>query len=249
VVVDGRLKSAFGPATRQDIWEGVVYEQAYRRKHVFDIWMPHLVRADIISIDMDDDCILEAAPPLKLKWLVYGDSVTQGMTCTQPAISNIARCALALDAEAHNLAIGGATADSRLAETVPDIDWDIVSIAYGSNDWNQSLPVAGYVDNSRRLIEVLLRKRPGKPVVLITPVTYAGNPPPNKSGLSLDDYRKALTEMAVNRPGVFLMQGTKLVPDDEKWFVDKCHTNDAGMELYAKSLLPVLKEALSYKPR
>jgi lysophospholipase L1-like esterase len=67
--------------------------------------------------------------------------------------------------------------------------------------------------------------------------------------LSLDDYRKALTEMGANRPGVFLMQGTKLVPDDEKWFVDKCHPNDAGMELYAKNLLPVLKEALSYKPR
>jgi lysophospholipase L1-like esterase len=61
----------------------------------------------------------------------------------------------------------------------------------------------------------------------------------------LDDYRKSLLPLAKEFRQAHLVRGETLVREEDKWFVDGVHPNDAGFELYAKNLLPRLKRALA----
>jgi len=166
------------------------------------------------------------------------------MDASLPTFTAIGKCAAALDADVHNAAIGGAVLDSRLAEAVPQMDWDVVSIAYGTNDFNQGIPTRAFGENAFRLVEALIRAMPGKPVIIITPLTWAGGKTPNSAGLELEEYRSVLTEMLHGIRDAHIVLGDGLIPDDTRWFVDGVHPNDAGMAIYAKNLMPVLKRVI-----
>ena len=243
VLVDGIESSVFGPQEVQDDWQGVIFEQAEPVQRTLDIWLPHLCRTDITALEVNDGANIEAAPALPLRWLAYGDSITQGMTGTLPTRTHIARCALALEAEVFNLGIGGAKLDNVLGQNIPEGEFDLISIAYGTNDFNQNIPVETYIANARLLLTAL-RDKTTAPIVLLTTLTWASRTQPNAAGLSLDDYRTALSELAGEFDNVHLVDGTSLIPDGEEYFVDNVHPNNAGFELYAKNLLPHLQQAL-----
>jgi hypothetical protein len=151
LLVDGKFTAPVGPKERREAWEGTVFEQPDAQERLFDLWLPHLCQADVVSIKLDDACSVVAAPQLSTRWLAYGDSITQGMTSSLPILSVIGRCALALNAEVHNVALGSATAESWMADTVPDGRYDLISIAYGTNEFNKDVPVSTYQQNVRRL--------------------------------------------------------------------------------------------------
>ncbi len=243
VLVDGKESSAFGPQEAQDDWRGVIFEQTEPTLRTLDIWLPHLCRTDITELEINDGATIEAVPALPLRWLAYGDSITQGMTGALPTRTHIGRLALALEAEVFNLGIGGAKLDEVLSQNVPDGDLDLISIAYGTNDFNQNIAVETYIANARLLL-ANLRQKTAAPIVLVTTLTWANRTQPNAAGLFLDDYRKALTALASEFDGIHVVDGSSLIPDGEEYFVDSVHPNDAGFEIYANNLLPHLHQAL-----
>lgn len=243
VLADGKESSTFGPQEAQYDWHGVIFEQEQPQQRTLDIWLPHLSRADVTTLEVNDGASIEAAPSLPLRWLAYGDSITQGMTGTLPTRTHIARCALALEAEVFNLGIGGAKLDEVLGQNVPEGEFDLISIAYGTNDFNQNIPVETYIANARLLLTAL-REKTTAPIVLITTLTWAGRTEANTAGLLLDDYRKELKAIASEFDGIHVVDGTSLIPDGVEYFVDNVHPNDAGFELYASNLLPHLQQAL-----
>jgi len=241
--VDGG-EVAFGPETRSETWDEVIFEQPTATKRLFDLWLPHLCQADLLGMEVDDRCTFEPAPALPLRWLAYGDSITQGMTATLPTRTVIARCALALNAAVQNVALGSAMLDNWLADTLPSGPYDLVSIAYGTNDHHKGAPSEVFQENARRLLAALTKKRPDCPILLLTPLTWANHPEANSIGLTMDDYRRALAPLAGEFQQVRLVHGDRLLPDDEQWFVDQVHPNDRGFALYAENLLPRLEAAL-----
>lgn len=244
LIVDKSDKSTFGPDATQAEWSGEIFASAEKRLRLFDIWLPHLCRADVAGLEINENAIIETAPPLALRWLAYGDSITQGMTSQTPTQSHYARCALALDAEVCNVGIGGAKLDAALAETVPDDDFDIISIAYGTNDFNGSVPLEKYFSNTRQLLKAL-REKHQCPIVLISPLLWVEREEANEQGNTLNDYRTALADLKDEDAEIYLVPGTELVPDEAKYFVDNVHPNDAGFEEYAQNLLPHLRRALN----
>lgn len=243
VLVDGKENSAFGPQEAQDSWQGIVFQQAEPTLRTLDIWLPHLCRIDITGLEINDGATIEAAPALPLRWLAYGDSITQGMTGTLPTRTHIGRLALALEAEVFNLGIGGAKLDEILGQNVPKGEFNLISIAYGTNDFNQNIPVETYIANARLLLTAL-REKTTAPIVLLTTLTWAGRTEANAAGLFLDDYRKALTALASEFDGIDVVDGSSLIPDGAEYFVDNMHPNDAGFELYANNLSPYLRRTL-----
>ena len=244
MLVDRQPAVAFGPEQRQEEWTGTIFEAPDRARRVFDIWLPHLCQADVLSLEVDDGSLFEPARPLPQRWLAYGDSITQGMTATLPVWSYVGRCALALEAEVRNVGIGGAVLNLRLAENIPDGRYDLISIAYGTNDFNRGIPPEEYRDNARRLVAALRAGHPHTPIVVITTLTWAGLSNPNKGGSTLEEYRQILDSLPREFPKVSLVPGNAMLTDEERWFVDKIHPNDAGFEEYAKNLLPYLRRRI-----
>jgi len=81
-------------------------------------------------------------------------------------------------------------------------------------------------------------------VVLLTVLTWAGRRQPNALGRRLEEYRQALLPLAEEFAEVRLARGEAMIPDEERYFTDCVHPNDEGMAVYARNLVPVLREAL-----
>lgn len=240
-LVDG-IAYPFGATEGAERWEGEIY-LGTRMSRTIDIWLPHLVHVDLCRLAIDDEC--EVIPvPLPRRWLAYGDSITQGMTVPLPTQMFIAQSALALQAEVRSLAFGGAMLDAILAQVDPGCAYDIVSIAYGTNDFNSDVPLETYAENARRLLHHLHMLAPARPILLITPIPWAGRATPNGLGATLEDYRAVLRPLTGEVPGCHIVEGTELITDDPALFVDGIHPNEAGMTMYAKGLTRALALAL-----
>lgn len=234
----------FGPEQQQDEWQGVIFQQPHATQREFEIWLPNMCETHVVAVEVDDDATLSPASPLQQRWLIYGDSITQGMTSSLPHLNVAGRCTRMLGVDALNLGVGGACADVELAATIPDYEYDVVSIAYGTNDYNGNVPVQTYQANVTRLVAALRAKRPGRPIVVITALTWHEVKAVNDNGESLQDFRDALSCLPRDFEEVVLVQGNDLVPDEVGFFVDNVHPNDEGFERYAAGLLPYLHEAL-----
>lgn len=245
LVVDGGAPMPIGSTDGQGAWSGVIDAGGNGAMRTIELHLPHTCRAEIASIELDNGARMAPAPPLGKRWLVYGDSITQGMDATLPTDTVINRCARALGLHARNLGVGGAINNPLLAETVPDFPFDLVSIAYGTNDYNLDVPAADFAARTRRLVAALAKRNPAAPIILITPLTWIdGETQPNKIGQTLADLRRAIAPIADEFAGVRLVEGTDLMPHDAALFADKVHPNDAGFAVYADNLLPHLRAAL-----
>lgn len=247
--VDGnRVKEVgFGPDNGDTVWEGVIFENTQKQKRTFDLWLPHVAQADVISMEVDDNSLVQPAAPLPVNWLIYGGSITQGMVSTLPTRHAYAIAALQHDAQIFNLAVGGAKCELSLASLVPEGNFDLVSIAYGTNDFIVGVSLQEYHDNTRALVEKCLRKFPEAVVLVITPTPWVGRTEPNKNGQYLSDYRTALAPLAQLNKRVKVIDGMALVPDEEGMFVDMVHPNDEGFLHYGRVLGEHVKNALLQK--
>lgn len=244
LIVDGNAQGGFGPTERKEEWSGFIYEQANAARHTFDLWLPHMCQADVLSMEVDDGSVVEPAPKLPLRWLAYGDSITQGMTATLPTRTYVGRCALALNAEVNNLGIGGAILDPRLADGVPDGQYDLITIAYGTNDFSKGVTGEQLRERTRRLVTALRSKHPRAAIVLLTTLTWVRENKPNANGATLDQFRRSIFGLETEFAGVHLVHGDTMIPEEDRWFVDKVHPNDEGFALYARNLLPHLLQAI-----
>ena len=188
-------------------------------------------------MELSPGCRLTEAPALSCRWLVYGDSITQGMTVALPTNTWVALAARALDADLLSLGRGGGKAVKELAENVPDWDCDFISIAYGTNDFNQARPLSDFESNTCALVRALAQRHPGRPVLLISVIPWAGRTEPNSDGVTMQQYRDATEGVADGFENVVLLPGPELVADDPGMFCDNVHPNERGMRIYADNFV------------
>lgn len=220
LVVDGGAPVVVGSEVGGE-WSGHIHGQPDHVSHTFDLWLPHMAATEVLAVELDDGCRLEAAASLAKRWLVYGDSITQGMQAVRPTDTAFGICARSLDAEVLNLGIGGAKLDPELATTIPDWPCDVISIAYGTNDFNTGRTVAEYRRHAASLLDALEAGHSGTPTLLISPLIWAGRHDRNAAGATLDDFRAAAHDVAQGRRTVTVVPGERLIDDDPTCFVDR----------------------------
>ncbi len=203
--------------------------------HAVEIHLPHCREVFISKLAVADGASAAPLPRLRTRWLALGDSITQGMAATSPALAWTAQAARHLGWDLHNLGVGGAVAQSALGRLALELPWDIVTVAFGVNDFNQDRPLEEIQAETHTLLETLLQ-RPQAEIYLLTPVPWAGRTAPNNLKLYLEDYRRALRQAAAGLPRVTVIEGAALLDDREELFADKVHPNDAGMAQFAERL-------------
>lgn len=238
LLVDGQRvhSEGFGPDATVERWQGVIFENPKAQMRTFDLWLSDKCQVDVVEMQLDDACVIEPAEPLPIRWLAYGDSITQGMVSTLPTRNAVGIAALANQAEVFNLAIGGAVLAPELALTVPDGQFDLISIAYGTNDYHRSVPIETYQANAKALLEKLIEKFPLTPILLITTLTMINDAQLAINNVTLAQYRDCLQPLASLSSKIRQIDGRTLIADDQSLFVDKVHPNDAGFAIYGKLL-------------
>ena len=240
ITINGEQIGVFGGGERSERWEGTISIPAIRKPGLIELWLPHLVRADLEFLEIDDDCECLPAETFKQRWLALGDSITQGMTATLPTRAWVARAAVSLGVDVRNYGIGGGRLEGFLADADQGWLYDLLTVAYGINDFSGSRRPEELTADAIRLLKRQAEAHPAATRVLITPIPAPGRNNRNAAGRSLEDYREALRYAARGAPLCTVIEGPSLVPDDPRWFVDGVHPNDEGMNVFALNFVSAI---------
>ena len=200
-----------------------------------EIYFPWSKRSSIKDFTLDDSAKIK---PLKrrLKLLAYGDSITQGYIAEYPSLTYISRLASMLDADVLNKGIGGDCFSDRIISSPDDFKPDIITVAYGSNDWGMSDPQDA-AKAVRRFLSRLRSAYPDAKIFVITPIWRADFEKQTQFSFGTDGMDGFIRENAKGIYDIIFINGWNMVPHLPEFFSDGfLHPNDLGHGIYAQNL-------------
>lgn len=213
------------------------------------ICFPWSAETVLRSLSLDDDASLLPAVK-KRRMLIFGDSITQGYDAAYPSHSYASLLADYLQADARNKGIGGERFCPRLLEKAEDgFSPDIVTVAYGTNDWSNASARPGETESGasgffRRLSALY----PQAKIFALSPIWRKDEDAEKPSGpfSGIEPMFRRVTEDLGN---VTVISGYDLVPHDPAYYSDlRLHPSDAGFAFYAERLYAKIKEHLAAGP-
>ncbi|MFF6792890.1 GDSL-type esterase/lipase family protein [Streptomyces filamentosus] len=188
-----------------------------------------------------------APAPARPRWLVHGDSITEGWWSTRPAHAWPAVAGRALDLDPVNLGYaGGARGELPLAEHLARLPGELVTLAFGTNCW-ASVPASApwLYETTRAFVGLVRRGHPAAPLLLLSPVLRpAAEHTRNVLGATLAELRTAMEEAvrdlaAAGDARLVLLPGGKLLgPED---LADGLHPDDRGHARIAEAVAGALR--------
>ena len=239
--IDGKLQTA-GPDEFQAKAE-ICFNASGNKAKQFELHLPHCCEVIITELELVDATTVNSAPSQAKTWLLIGDSITQGMTATGAIHTFSTLTARQLDLNQHNIAVGGAVLAGKLGKLVKEIDCNLITIAFGTNDFNSSRNLQEFQQATVELLAELTQKDNCK-IALITTIPWPERSTPNDLGLHIELYRDALRQATAKFPSVTLIEGPELIQEDAAMFVDNVHPNNQGMQIYATNLSKELSKLL-----
>jgi lysophospholipase L1-like esterase len=213
--------------------------------HRVTVYLPNLMRMDIKNVCLAGASFADPASS-KMKILCLGDSITQGYDAYHSSLSYVNRLSQTLDAEILNQAIGAEVFDAKILDEELPFDPDLITIAYGTNDWAVRTSKEAFLDEAERFFQKIREIYPDKKIVYISPIWRGDYQRPygtqETAVGAFDESVKALQSLAKEN-GLFVVDGIPLTPHISDFFADQIlHPNDLGFGFYAENLLRELKK-------
>ncbi|MBQ9843957.1 MAG: SGNH/GDSL hydrolase family protein [Oscillospiraceae bacterium] len=194
------------------------------------VYFPNLAALRIRNLQLPED----AAPYTRQKkYLALGDSITQGYDAAHPNQTYVNLLADAWDAQVLNQAIGGDVFCPENLDPALDFSPDIITVAYGTNDWTLQVLQSGA---AKAYLDKLTGLYPGVPVFVLLPL-WREVENELRGGITLQQGRELLSSWAENRENVFVIDCHHFIPFLPEYFYDGVlHPNDMGYLYYARAL-------------
>ncbi len=206
------------------------------------VYLPWSVQLRLNELTLDDGASLRPVKK-KRKMLLYGDSITHGYDAIHPSRSYASKLTDALDAEGFNKAIGAEVFWRALAETSDEIAPDIITVAYGTNDWSKQTK-EDFEAECAAFYEALSRRNPQAKIFAITPIWRADRDRVTKVG-AFEDVATYIRKVTASLPNVTVIDGVSLLPHDTTLFSDVyLHPNDKGFGYYFENLYREIQKYL-----
>ena len=126
-------------------------------------------------------------------------------------------------------------------DEVEPLKADLITIAYGTNDWNR-YSEADLKRNARSFLEKITSIYSEAAIYLIVPIWRADNDRITAAG-TFDNARSIIFDICRDFPMVNVIDGMELVPHEIGFFKDSyLHPNDLGFMFMAKKLLEYIKK-------
>lgn len=191
------------------------------------LYLPHMRETGIAALAVDDGARWEPAPP-RGTLLALGDSITQGMVARQPSQGWPMTAARLLDLTLDNRGVGGHVFDAAGLPEPPANCPSLVTIAYGTNDWNQGRDM----QEARPYLARVRALYPDTPTAVLAPIWWQGNdgvePAPTRNGHTLAAYRRDLAAIVADFPGMAFLAMPRLLPPGPTFLPDNIHPDTAG---------------------
>lgn len=204
-----------------------------------------LYRMLLDSVELDDNASWSPyrAP---IKWIAFGDSITEGREPDHPGNSYTNRLSRMLNAELFNQGISGEMFRSRkiVPGTYPSCDF--VTVAYGTNDFRKQ-PAELLIPEMTAFLRQITEEFPHTPIFCLLPL-WRKDHEVISQGRTLTEVRTILRQEAEKFPQIRIIDCWDFIPHEEDWFYDRrLHPNDAGFACYAEALYRQIVTFLPYK--
>jgi len=201
------------------------------------VYFPWTVKIRLAELEFAGAAKIEPIEK-KRRILCYGDSITQGYDSRYPSLAYANIIADALDAEVINKAIGGDRFNPELAALLDAGPFDLVTIAYGTNDWSHENREF-LEDRSTRFFDEVERNYPDTPICALLPLWRHDWMRITEVGTFAEAH--AIVRAAAERhPRITIVNGWELLPHLESCVSDGLHPNDFGFQFMARGLLKQL---------
>lgn len=212
-------------------------------EHRLEIWLPNLAELGIHSIEADAPW--RPLPSTSTRRLLcLGDSITQGMLADGPSGTLAMRLGRRFDAQVLNQGVGGHRHDPGLLD--PDLPFEpqVITLAYGTNDWTSSVSVDRCASRARETVQNLRKTWPKAAIVVISPLWRETSSVEGQ--IPLVDYGAAIRSACADIPAVTVIDGFTLIDHRMDLFADGLHPNSLGFAQYEERLAPVISQVTGW---
>ena len=243
IYVNGELKYTLGGDTK-NAPDGIAqlkgeYDLGEGEKTV-KIYFPWSANSRLASLELDDGASIVPVAH-RLKMISFGDSITHGYDAINPSLTYTSLVADALDAEMINKGIGREVFRPALSAIRDSFDPDIITVAYGTNEWSLRTAEQFYND-SEAFYADLSRHYPKSKIFALTPI-WRGDLNTKTPMGAFETVARQLERIADALPNVTLIDCIDFVPHEAKMFSpDVLHPNMLGFSYYAKGVIKAIKE-------
>jgi len=200
----------------------------------------YALQIDAVELDDGAVCTPHCAP---IKWIAFGDSITEGREPDHPGNSYVNRLARMLDAEVYNQAISGEIFRSQKIVKGSYPPCDFVTVAYGTNDFRKQPPEL-LIPEMAAFLDQLTEAFPNRPIFCLLPLWRKDHEVVTQ-GRTLTEVRDILRQEAEKHPRIRIIDCWDFIPHDETLFFDRrLHPNDIGFAHYAEALYQQLRQFL-----
>ncbi|MBC9718464.1 GDSL family lipase [Streptomyces sp. TRM66268-LWL] len=240
-------EAAAGAGREQVVRLEASLDQVVRRQAAlsgeFTLHLPEVLRPVVHEVRGVGGTLSPA--PDRPRWLVYGDSISEGWTTSRPHLAWPARAGRALGLDAVNLGYAGAArGELASAQQLASLPADLITLAFGTNCWSRTPSSAELLHETTRAFLGLVRAtHPDVPVLVVSPVVRPdAEYEANALGATLARLRaaqeRAVTDTVDKR--LRLLSGARLI--NAEHLVDGVHPGDEGHALIAGAVVEVLRE-------
>lgn len=242
ILVNGELVAHIGKDKIDNSEKALEVSFEKGEKHI-EVYFPWSMKTTIRNLEISDNATL--TPKKRAKTMIaYGDSITHGYDAFYPSNVYVTKLAKYFDADLFNKAIGGDTFFPELLNCKDTFIPDIVTVAYGTNDWKISTREE-FMFNAKAFFEQLYENYNGSKIYVITPIWRLEEEDGTKptTNWTLLEHRDFIKEIALQYENVTVIDGYELVPHDTELFLDKrLHPNDDGFKYYIENLIKAIEK-------
>lgn len=247
-VYDGYIRADF--KEWQNAEDDVMYYDGVyhaRKTGVYDveIYMPNYSETIYdVEIGLKDGCELLPAKPYKYDKpvVIYGTSLTQGACVSRAGNDYTSVVSRMCDTDFINLGFSGnGRGEPIMADYLADLDASVFILDFDGNVRTEEDLIAAHMPMYRKI----RAKHPTTPIIMIT--CEAMGAFAEKSAAKKEIvYQNYLTAKAEGDENLYFIDGTTMYGEEDvdACFSDLLHPNDMGYYRIAKSLKPILLDAL-----
>ena len=209
--------------------------------HDYEVVLPYGDSVDFQGVTVNGAAQFQtpAARPA-LRYLAYGDSITQGFTASDVGKSYAYRVATQKGWQIVNLGLAGRATTASDGSTVGSLGADVISVLIGVNDWQGGVPLATYSNRLASFLTNLRSLQPTVPIYLLTPLWVDASWDPASDIAPLESYRQVVRDVASarNDPKLVVIEGPELIDHSTAYFdAVLVHPNDLGFAMMADRLV------------
>ena len=203
----------------------------------------HQVNSTLSEVRLDEGATLTPYEYSR-KFLIVGDSITQGYSAATDSLSWANRITRMFDADSVIQAISGGCHQPTTIDPEVDFIPDYIFVAYGTNDWSWGrASLEDFKASAQSYYKKLAEVYPDAKIIGITPIWRKDNSP---SRVGEFDDMCAELKAIIESVGGYAVNGVDLVPHERQYYGDDIclHPNNEGFEFYANNLYEAVKDII-----